>query len=154
MREWLWCSLSSTGLGSPCEFVSSQPQHTDPGGICITKELKQINISKLWRMGHVISHVGRLSITAFFLYRFSFLHGGMQFLREEAHGLQALLGRQALPHFFLQASHLPQPTESSGVHAPCLEGKERRSGFSFFLACASGMCNDGPSVLASDSAHP
>ena len=27
LREWLCCPFSSPGLGSPCEFVSSQPQH-------------------------------------------------------------------------------------------------------------------------------
>ena len=26
LREWLCCPSSSTGLGSPCGFVSSQPQ--------------------------------------------------------------------------------------------------------------------------------
>ena len=26
LREWLCRPFSSTGLGSPCEFVSSQPQ--------------------------------------------------------------------------------------------------------------------------------
>ena len=32
LREWLCGPFSSTGLGSPCEFVSSWLQHTDPAG--------------------------------------------------------------------------------------------------------------------------
>ena len=32
LREWQRHPFSSTGLNSPCEFVLSQPQHTDPAG--------------------------------------------------------------------------------------------------------------------------
>ena len=32
LREWPCLPFSSTGLSSPCEFVSSQSQHTDPAG--------------------------------------------------------------------------------------------------------------------------
>ena len=30
LRKWTRRPFSSIGLGSLCEFVSSQPQHTDP----------------------------------------------------------------------------------------------------------------------------